>query len=214
MIRLVLADDQALVRDGLKLLLELEPDIMVAGIAENGLQALNMAKQHKPDIVLMDLNMPEMNGAEATRAILKELPNTKILVLTTYTTDQWINDALNAGAQGFLLKDTPREDLIRAVKGTVEGKNFLDPQIAGSLLKNREQFSNEAPSWLNELNDRELAVLKCLAQGLNNQQIAASLFLSEGTVRNYVSSLLAKLEVQDRTQAAILGVKSGLGNSK
>lgn len=212
MIRIIIADDQALVRDGLKLMVDLEDDINVLALAENGKQAIHLVKQFQPDLVLMDINMPELNGIEATRQIKAMSPKTKILVLTTYDGDTWIQDAIDAGADGYLLKDTPREQLILAIRGSAAGKHYLDPNVAGKVMFQSSQslHQKKMPDWYNDLNLRERAVLNCIGKGLNNQHIAGKLFLSEGTVRNYVSSLLTKLDVQDRTQAAILAVKNGL----
>ena len=211
MIRLIIADDQALVRDGLKLMIDLEDDIQVLGLAENGQEAVDLVRQHRPDLVLMDINMPEKNGIEATRDIKKAFPATGILVLTTYDGDTWIQDAIDAGADGYLLKDTPREELVKAVRGTKEGKHYLDPNVAGKVMHGQPKSTDmELPQWYRLLNDREVQVLKLIGQGKNNQQISDAMHLSEGTVRNYVSSVLTKLTVQDRTQAAILAVKHGL----
>lgn len=212
MIRIIIADDQSLVRDGLKLMIDLEDDIHVVALAENGIQAVSQVKQFQPDLVLMDINMPELNGIEATRQIKRQMPNTRILVLTTYDGDTWIQDAIDAGADGYLLKDTPREQLILSIRGSAAGKHYLDPNVAGKIMSQSSRSSNNRPlpDWYYDLNPREIAVLNCVGQGLNNQLIADKLHLSEGTVRNYVSSLLAKMDVQDRTQAAILAVKNGL----
>jgi DNA-binding NarL/FixJ family response regulator len=213
MIRLLICDDQATVRDGLRLMLSLEPDIEVVGTAQHGAEALELAVQTRPDLVLMDLKMPVMNGIEATRRIVDRFPATRVLVLTTYYADEWVFDAVRAGAAGYLLKDTPREELVTAVRGTMAGKGYIDPAIAGKLLQNVAQHAatpGVAP-WLDQLSERERDVLRLLARGLSNAAIAQALHLSEGTVRNYVSTILVKLDVADRTQAAILAVRQGLG---
>ncbi len=210
MIRILIADDQAIVRDGLKLIVSLETDMTVVATAENGEQAVTHARQFQPDLILMDINMPKLNGIEAAEKILEEFPDTKMLMLTTYETGDWLQAAIDIGTNGYLLKDTTREDLIGAIRGTLEGKNYIDPQIAGYLLQSAEKKQSKPPAWIDELNEREQAVLKLIGRGLTNPKIAETLHLSEGTVRNYVSTILTKLDVTDRTQAAILAVKHGL----
>jgi DNA-binding NarL/FixJ family response regulator len=212
MIRLLICDDQATVRDGLRLMLSLEPDLDVVGTAQHGAEAVELAAQTAPDLVLMDLKMPVMNGIEATRRITDRFPATRVLVLTTYDADEWVFDAVRAGAAGYLLKDTPREELVAAVRGTVAGRGYIDPAVAGKLLHTVAQHATTpgvAP-WLDQLSERERDVLRLLARGLSNAAIAQALHLSEGTVRNYVSNILVKLEVADRTQAAILAIRQGL----
>jgi DNA-binding NarL/FixJ family response regulator len=210
--KIVICDDQATIRDGLEMLLSLEKDITVVGRAQDGWEAVELAAKKQPDLVLMDLKMPGMNGIEATRQIRARHPSVKVLVLTTYDDDEWVFDAVRAGASGYLLKDTPREELIRAVKETVLGKSFIDPAVAGKLL-NRVAERQTQPATLitDKLTEREQDVLRLLARGLNNAEIAQRLFLSEGTVRNYVSAVFAKLEVSDRTQAAVIAIQHGLG---
>jgi DNA-binding NarL/FixJ family response regulator len=211
--RLLICDDQATVRDGLRLMLSLEPDLEVIGTAQNGAEALELVAQTGPDLVLMDLKMPVMNGIEATRRIVDGFPATRVLVLTTYDADEWVFDAVRAGAAGYLLKDTPRAELVAAVRGTVAGKGYIDPAVAGKLLQNVAQRATTpgVASWLAQLSEREHEVLHLLARGLSNAAIAQTLHLSEGTVRNYVSTILVKLNVTDRTQAAILAIRQGLG---
>jgi DNA-binding NarL/FixJ family response regulator len=157
--------------------------------------------------------MPVMNGIEATRRIVDRFPATRVLVLTTYDADEWVFDAVRAGAAGYLLKDTPRAELVAAVRGTIAGKGYIDPAVAGKLLQNVAQRATTpgvAP-WSAHLSEREHEVLHLLARGLSNAAIAQTLHLSEGTVRNYVSTILVKLDVADRTQAAILAIRQGLG---
>ena len=209
--RVIICDDQAIVRDGLELLLKLEKGIDVVGLAQDGVDAVDKVEQFHPDLVLMDLMMPGMNGVEATRRIHLLHPEVKILVLTTFDDDEWVFDAIRAGAAGYLLKDTSREKVIEAIRGTVAGKTFVDPVVAGKVLEQASGRTVQPAARIKEkLTDREGDVLRLMARGLNNAEIAGRLHLSEGTVRNHVSAILAKLEVSDRTQAAILAIQHGL----
>jgi len=211
--KVIICDDQAIVRDGLAMLLNLEKDIEVVGQAQDGAEAVEQAGQQQPDLVLMDLKMPGMNGIEATRQIRARYPAIKVLVLTTYDDDEWVFDAIRAGAAGYLLKDTPREAVIQAVRGTVAGKSFVDPAVAGKLLGQvAGQQTQPATLITDKLTEREVDVLRLLARGFTNADIAARLHLSEGTVRNHISAILAKLEVSDRTQAAVIAIQHGLGS--
>lgn len=212
MIRLVLVDDQEVVREGLRAILESVPGFEVVGVASNGAEGVEVVATNKPDIVLMDLNMPIMNGVEATRSLQRTHPDIPILVLTTYDAEDWVVDAVRAGAAGYLLKDAPRERLIEAIKGTTAGKTHVDPGVAGDLLARVAVAQRPEPgTFADKLSDRELDVLRLLAKGMTNASIAEQLFLSEGTVRNYVSAILTKLHLEDRTQAAVMAVRHGLG---
>jgi len=207
----MIVDDQEVVREGLRAILGTVPGLDVVGVAGNGAEAVESFSALSPDVVLMDLNMPIMNGVEATRALRAAHPDVKVLVLTTYDAEEWVLDAIRAGASGYLLKDAPRDRLIEAIKGTVAGRSHVDPGVAGDLLARVAVTGTAAPSAVAAgLSDRELDVLRLLGNGMTNAAIAESLFLSEGTVRNYVSSILAKLKVDDRTQAALLAVRHGL----
>ncbi len=209
----IICDDQAIIRDGLEMLLNLEKDIEVVGQAQDGAEAVEQVAQHQPDLGLMDLKMPGMNGIEATRQIRTHYPAVNVLVLTTYDDDEWLFDATRAGAAGYLLKDTPREEVIKALRGTVEGKSFVDPAVAGKLLGQVLHPQKQPVSLItNKLTGREVEVLQLLARGFTNADIAAHLHLSEGTVRNHVSSIFAKLDVSDRTQAAVIAIQHGLGD--
>jgi two-component system, NarL family, response regulator LiaR len=209
--KILLCDDQAVIRDGLEMLLNLEKDFQVVASAQDGAEAIELAEKKKPDLILMDLKMPIMNGIEATREIRKKFPHIKILVLTTYDDDEWVFDAIRAGASGYLLKDTSRQKIIEAIRGTMEGKSFVDPAIAGKLMNQLASNQTQPASILkNKLTERELDVLRLLAKGMPNPEIAANLHLSEGTVRNHVSAILEKLNVSDRTQAAVIAIQHGL----
>jgi two-component system, NarL family, response regulator LiaR len=209
--KVMICDDQAIVRDGLELLLKLEKDIEVVGLAQDGAQAVDLVENTHPDLVLMDLLMPGVNGVEATRTIRAKHPEIKVLVLTTFDDDEWVFDAIRAGASGYLLKDTPRGKLIEAIRGTVAGKTFVDPAVAGKLLEQAVSPQVQPATKVTEkLTERETEVLRLMARGLNNLDIASHLHLSEGTVRNHVSAIFTKLEVADRTQAVIIAIRHGL----
>lgn len=209
--KILLCDDQAVIRDGLEMLLTLEKDLQVVASASDGAEAIELAAQKQPDLILMDLKMPGVNGIEATRDIRARFPHIKILVLTTYDDDEWVFDAIRAGASGYLLKDTPRQKIIEAIRGTMDGKSFVDPAVAGKLMSQLASNQKQPASVLAEkLTERELDVLRLLAKGFNNSDIAGQLHLSEGTVRNHVSAILEKLRVSDRTQAAVIAIRHGL----
>ena len=211
MIRVLVCDDQAVVCDGLEMILNADPEIEVVGIAYDGAEALEMIPLSKPDVVLMDLKMPGMNGIQATRLISQKYPSVKVLVLTTFGDDEWLFDAIRSGAASYLLKGTPRADLVKAVKGTALGETHVDPVVAGKLFSQLAQSDSQTDSTVaQDLSERELEVLKLLATGLTNAEIAERLYLTRGTVRNYVSAILAKLDVEDRTQAALIAVRHGL----
>lgn len=210
--KIIICDDQAVIRDGLEMLLTLEKDFEVIGTAQDGAEAVELVSKNQPDLVLMDLKMPGMNGIEATRQIRTNFPEVKVLVLTTYDDDEWVFDAIRAGASGYLLKDRPREEVIKAIRGTVEGKSFVDPAVAGKLMGQVADNQTQPSSLLTDkLTEREVDVLRLLAKGLSNADIAGQLHLSEGTVRNHVSAILEKLGVSDRTQAAVIAIQHGLG---
>jgi DNA-binding NarL/FixJ family response regulator len=213
MIRVLICDDQDLVCEGLKAILSTDPGLEVVGVANDGAEAIEMIPACQPDLVLMDLKMPGMNGIHATRHIGRHHPGVHVLVLTTYDADNWVFDAIRAGARGYLLKDTPRERLIAAIKETVTGKTPVDPNVAGKLFVHvQRQTSMPDTSIASLLSEREKEVLGLLGKGLSNAEIAARIYLSEGTVRNHVSSIFEKLGVPDRTQAAILAIRSGLAD--
>jgi DNA-binding NarL/FixJ family response regulator len=213
MIRLLLCDDQDIVTEGMGVILRAIRDFQVVGVAHDGAQAVELAAQLQPDLVLMDLRMPIMNGIQATRKLREQFPQVKVLVLTTYDDDEWVFDAIRAGASGYLLKDTPREQIIAAIRGTVAGATHVDPQVAGKLFAQISQpttATHAASTLTADLSAREVEILKLLAAGLNNSDIAERLHLSKGTVQNYVSNLFVKLDVTDRTQAAVIALRHGL----
>lgn len=211
MIRLIICDDQEVVCQGLNAILGTADNLEVVGIGNNGLEALDLVEKKNPDVVLLDLKMPVMNGIHAAKAIKDKYPQTKVLVLTTYDADAWLFDAIRNGADGYLLKDTSREALIHAIEEVVEGKTPLDSKVAGKLFQQLSKQVLPGETTLGQdLTDREKEILKLVSHGMTNADIAQTLFLSEGTVRNYVSSILEKLGVDDRTQAAVLALRYGL----
>jgi len=212
MIRVMICDDQEIVREGLRTILDADDEIQVSATAEDGEALFRMIEDEgAPDLVLMDLKMPVMNGIQATRQLRTSYPGTKVLVLTTYDDDQWVVDAIRAGASGYLLKDTPRIDLIDAVKGTLAGQSFVDPSVAGKLLAMASgTMPRPTASSAPQIRPREKQILILIARGLSNADIASELFLSEGTVRNYASALFNRIGVTDRTQAAIAALRYGI----
>ena len=213
-IHLVICDDQFIVCEGLRAVLESEPSFVIDGMAQNGQEAVDLVSSKHPDVVLMDLKMPQMDGVEATRIIHEQHPETKVIILTTFDTDEYVVNAIRNGAEGYLLKDLPREDLIQSIVDTVNGLHFIDPQVAGKLMhlvSNPHVVpSSQDQQLIDTLNHRELEILQCLGRGYTNTEIAQTLYLSEGTVKNNVSSILTKLGVNDRTQAALLAVRNGI----
>lgn len=213
MVRVLICDDQTVVREGLAAILSTDPELQVVGLASHGQEVLDLVAETQPDVVLMDLKMPVMNGVQATQRLRHAHPGVYVLVLTTFADDQWLLDAIRAGAAGYLLKDTRRDELIAAIKGTAEGRSFLDPTIAGRVMQqaaaHRPPF-RQAEAQTEPLTEREQEVLDLLVQGYNNPEIARQLHLAAGTVRNYVSVILQKLGVSDRTQAAVVAVQRGL----
>ncbi len=204
-VRVLITDDHSVVRQGLRMFLSLDPELEVVGEAADGEEALRMARDLSPDVVLMDLVMPVMDGISATGAIRSELPDVEVIALTSVLEDASVTGAVKAGAIGYLMKDTEAEELGRAIKAAAEGRVYLAPEAAARLM--REVRTPESPETLTE---RETEVLQLLARGKANKQIATSLYVTEKTVKAHVSSILAKLGVQSRTQAALYAVRAGL----
>jgi NarL family two-component system response regulator LiaR len=204
-IRILIADDHGVVRNGVRMYLRLDPELEVVAEAENGEAAVQLAKEHKPDVVLMDLLMPVMDGVTATEIIRRDLPETEVIALTSVLEDQAIYRAMRAGAVGYLLKNAKADELVRAIKAAAAGQVQLSPEVAAQLM--REVGIPDSPEKLTE---RETEVLRLLAQGKANKQIAAALVIGEKTVKTHVSNILSKLGVASRTQAALYAVRVGL----
>ena len=215
-IRILLVDDQRLMRDGLRILLEMEPEFDVVGEAENGRTALDAYEELGPDVVLMDVRMPEMDGVEAIRQLRQRDAGAKVIILTTFDDDEYVFDGLRAGAMGYLLKDVSGDELAGAIRTVAAGNALIDPSVTRKVVAEFARLttadSTSRPKTLTEkpLNDREQEILKLLAQGLTNREIAGRLHLAEGTVKNYVSNLLGKIDARDRTHAVIRAQELGL----
>jgi len=210
-VRVLLVDDQALFREALSTLLEVRPEIEVVGEAGDGAEALRQAASTRPDVVLMDLRMPVLDGIAATRRLRTEQPDVKVLALTTFDGDEEVFAALRAGAVGYLLKDVSGERLVEAVVAAARGEAVLQPSVVAKLVARVVSLPEPAESApVNSLSERELEVLRHLAEGRSNREIARALFLTEGTVKNHVTSVLSKLGVRDRTQAALHAHRLGL----
>jgi DNA-binding NarL/FixJ family response regulator len=212
-IGVLIADDQALVRTGFRMVLEAEDDIVIVGEAANGEQAVHSTARLKPDVVLMDIRMPELDGIAATRRIVESESAARVLILTTFDLDEYVYDTLDAGASGFLLKDSSADQLVTAIRVIAAGEALLAPSITRRLI---EQFAHarsprrELPLGFEHLTSRECEVFKLLARGLSNAEIAASLVVSESTVKTHVARALAKLGLRDRVQVVVLAYESGV----
>jgi DNA-binding NarL/FixJ family response regulator len=211
-LRVLLADDQRLVRHGLRMILRAEPDIEVVGEAGDGQEAVDQARSLRPDVVVMDVRMPRLNGIEATQRIVSDPePRPHVLVVTTFDLDEYVYDALRAGASGFLLKDAPEDHLVSSIRVVAEGGSLLDPAVTRRLI---EQFVMRRPAApaadLDELTAREVEVLVQLARGLSNSEIANELVVSDATIKTHVARILSKLGLRDRTQAVVFAYESGL----
>ncbi|WP_442599006.1 response regulator [Neobacillus sp. D3-1R] len=209
-IKILIADDHHVVRRGLIFFLKTQKDIEVIGEAKNGQEALEMTKTLNPDLVLMDLDMPIMDGIEATKQIKAILPNMKIMILTSFSDQDHVIPAIEAGASGYQLKDIEPDELVRTIKRMLAGENQLHPKATTHLLSHLTNKNREIKQPIDDLTKRELDVLLEIAKGKSNKEIASSLFITEKTVKTHVSNVLAKLNLQDRTQAALFAVKNGL----
>lgn len=207
MIRILLADDQALFREALRTLISLQTDLEVVGEAANGEEAIKMARTLRPDVVLMDLQMPILDGVKATRQLHTEQPACRVIALTTFDEDEYVFEGLRSGAVGYLLKDAPSENLFAAIRAAARGESFLQPSVTTRVLAEFSRLSDQpispAASLLDPLSERETEILRLITNGLSNREIADKLFITEGTVKNHVTNILGKLDVRDRTQAAL-----------
>ena len=210
-IRVIVADDQSMVRAGFRMLLGGEEDIDVVAEAQNGLEAVEKAARFNPTVVLMDIRMPELDGLEATRRILAADPAARVLILTTFDLDEYIYEALSAGASGFVLKDDPPEQLIAAIRTVAAGEALLSPAVTKRVISRFTRAPRPAPPpGLDELTERELEVFRLIATGLSNAEIGQTLFISDTTVKTHVTRVLQKLGLRDRVQAVVLAYESGL----
>jgi DNA-binding NarL/FixJ family response regulator len=214
MIRIMIVDDQSLIRDGLAMILNLRPELEVVGTASDGDEVVQKVKQLQPEIILMDIRMPRMNGVEGTRLVREKFPYIKVLMLTTFSDSELIFEALEQGASGYLLKDMETDAIAQAIltvhSGGVVLPQDITAQIIEELKKTKVAVECNPPEQLKQLTEREVDVLRAIGLGLNNKEIAEKLFITEGTVKNHVSNLISKLELRDRTQAAIYAVRYGV----
>lgn len=215
MIKLLLADDQDILTEGLKLILGAEEDIEIVGTVNNGKKAYDLCRIKKPDVVLMDIQMPEVDGVEATTMIKKDFPNTKIIVLTTFNDDKYIYDALKNGASGYLLKDTSPKEILKAVRTVYKGGALIQSEVAVKVINQFSQLAKETVGKhinpkVELLTEREIEICRLIAEGKNNKEIAEELFLSQGTVKNHITRVLIKLDLRDRTQLAVFTIKNDL----
>lgn len=211
-IRVLIADDDAVIRSSLRLLVEHEPGMSVSGEAPDGKQAIDLAREHRPDVVLMDVQMPRMNGLEATRALCSEVAGPRVIVLTMFDLDEYVFEALRAGASGFLLKNSPPSEVLRAIRVAYDGEALLAPEVTRRLI---DRFAGPSrdhteDSGVGRLTERERETLQLIGRGLSNAEIAAALFVTQTTVRTYVSRVLSKLGARDRAQLVVVAYESGL----
>ncbi|ACL76211.1 response regulator [Ruminiclostridium cellulolyticum] len=211
-IRIMIADDHAMVRQGLKTILELEEDICVVSQASNGEEAVALARRVRPDIILMDINMPVINGLQAIKTLKEETVNYKIIVLTLHQDREYLFKTLQLGCEGYVLKDAESSVLIEAIRNVYRDQTYIQPNMTGELVKefNRVTLYEQDKSIINNLTNREVEVLKLIAEGMINKEIAKALYISEKTVKNHISNIFKKLDVNDRTQAAIYAFKHNI----
>jgi NarL family two-component system response regulator LiaR len=210
-LRILIADDHEIVREGLEAILSAQENIEIIGIAENGIEAVKIAEDCQPDVILMDLVMPEMDGLEAIKIILKNNPNARILVLTGFAEDEQVFPAIKAGALGYLLKDTPRDELMQAIQDVAKGQIALHPTIASRMVRKINQ-PDQGLNEIAQLTHREMETLRLIARGFSNQEIALQLGIHENTIAKYVSAILKKLQLTNRTQAALYALRKGLAD--
>ena len=208
-IKILIADDHPVVREGLFAMLSREVDFEVLGEAKDGVEAVNKAKELSPDVVLMDLRMPEMDGVEAMRQIKSAMPDVKFIILTTYSDDEYIFSGIGAGARAYLLKDAPRDDLFKAIRAVYRGESLIQPVVASKLLDRFSELSRRTPSG-EELSGRELEILCLMAKGAANKEISAQLGIAQSTVKTHISNIFQKLGVNDRTEAVTRAIKKGI----
>lgn len=213
-IQILIADDQSLFREGLRTLLEVQPDFNVVGEAADGDEAIHLAGILHPDVILMDVRMPGIDGVAATRRLKVAQPNCRVIILTTFDDDEYVFDGLRAGAVGYLLKDAPSEKLFEAIRATAKGESFLLPSVAAKVVAEFNRLADLAPTRLKDLivplSERELEIMRLIARGASNKQIANQLVIAEGTVKNHITNILNKMGVTDRTQAALKARDLGL----
>ncbi|MCA9943599.1 MAG: response regulator transcription factor [Anaerolineales bacterium] len=209
-IKILLADDHNVLRQGMAQVLSAQPDMHVVAQAENGRLAVQLANEHKPDVILMDINMPEMDGVEATRQITASLPETGIIILTMYRRDEYVFEAIKAGANGYLLKEVELDQLLEAIRAVARDEAVIDSAIAGRVLAELRQPSTAKSSEKTEFTERDLDILRSLAKGLSNQEIADRLAVAEKTIRNRLSLIFRQLHIENRTQAALYALRTGL----
>jgi DNA-binding NarL/FixJ family response regulator len=208
-IKILIADDHPVVREGLCAMLSREVDFDVVGEARDGVEAVNKIKELSPDVVLMDLRMPEMDGVEAMRQIHLAMPDVKFIILTTYSDDDYIFSGIEAGARAYLLKDAPREDLFKAIRAVHRGESLIQPVVASKLLDRFSELSRRAPSG-EGLSGRELEILQLMAKGAANKEISAQLNIAQSTVKTHIANIFQKLAVNDRTEAVTQALKKGI----
>lgn len=208
-IKVLIADDHPVVREGLMTMIGREPDFQVIGEASNGVEAVNKSKELRPDVVLMDLRMPELDGVEAIRQISADLPNTKFIILTTFSDDEYIFKGIEVGARAYLLKDAPREELFKAIRAVYQGESLIQPVVASRVLERFAELSKHSLSP-ETLTEREVEVLRLIAKGAANKEIAAQLNISNSTVKTHIASIFQKLGANDRTEAVTLAIKKGI----
>jgi DNA-binding NarL/FixJ family response regulator len=209
-IRVLIADDQSMVRAGFRMLLSGEPDLEVVAEASNGLEAVDQAARNRGSVVLMDIRMPDLDGLEATRRILASDDSARILILTTFDLDEYVYEALRAGASGFVLKDDPPEQLLAAIRVVAGGEALLSPAITKRVIEQFTRISHPRPRELDELTERELDVLRLITRGLSNAEIGQELYISDTTVKTHITHILQKLNLRDRVQAVVLAHETGL----